>query len=158
MKTRLVNKDTFAVIGKVGEGVSANSKEWIPQLWQEANKHFDEIASIVKKDESGAPLIWGAMNDVTENNKVWSNRGKYMVGCEATISAEPPEGWNKWLIPSQRYLVADCTQETYANVFSTIMNDSAIQIVGTVHERYPRSNTGLIELWFPVEDMTITKF
>ncbi|MDR1001946.1 MAG: GyrI-like domain-containing protein [Oscillospiraceae bacterium] len=151
MQTKRIQKDVFAVIGKAGEGATANSKEWIPPLWQEANTHFNEIAAIAKKDENGVPLIWGAMNDVTENNKMWGERGKYMVGCEADIDAEPPAGWQKWIVPAQTYLVAECTQDTYGEVFSSVVNDPNIKIVATVHERYPQPSTGILELWFPIE-------
>ncbi len=62
-------KDTFAVIGKVGQGSANNSQEWILPLWNDANTHFVEVADIILKNENGMPLIWGAMNDENESNK-----------------------------------------------------------------------------------------
>jgi predicted transcriptional regulator YdeE len=152
MQTKRIQKDAFAVIGKVGEGAAANSREWIPPLWQDANAHFNEISASAKKGENGTPLIWGAMNDITESNKMWGERGKYMVGCEVELDAEPPTGWHKWLIPTQTYIVAKCTQDTYGEVFSAIVNGPNITIVATVHERYLQPDTGVVELWFPIEE------
>jgi predicted transcriptional regulator YdeE len=152
MQTKRIQKDAFAVIGKMGEGPAANSKEWILTLWQDATAYFSEITAITKKGESGAPFIWGAMNDVTESNKMWSECGKYIAGCEAELDAEPPKGWQKWIVPAQTYLVAECTQDTYGEVFSAVANDPAIKIIAAVHERYPQPDTEILELWFPIEE------
>jgi predicted transcriptional regulator YdeE len=152
MQTKRIEKDAFAVIGKTGEGAAANGKMWIPPLWQEADAHFNEISAIAKKNENGAPLIWGAMNDITESNKIWDERGKCMVGCEAELDSEPPVGWQKWTIPAQVYLVAECTQDTYGEIFSSVMNNPAVKIIAAVHERYSQPDTGVLELWFPIEE------
>jgi predicted transcriptional regulator YdeE len=151
IKSKRIYKDAFAVIGKVGEGAANNAQEWIHPLWKDANEHFNEIAAIVSKDENGAPLIWGAMNDVTENNRVWGERGKYMAGCEASLDAEPPKSWQKWIVPAQTYLVEECTQDTYDAVFAAVINDEHIKINAAVHERYPQTETGIMELWFPID-------
>ncbi len=74
-----------------------------------------------------------------------------MVGCEADLDAEPPAGWQKWTIPAQTYLVAECTQDTCGEVFFSVVNDPAIKIVAAVHEGYPQPDTGVLELWFPIE-------
>jgi len=104
-----------------------------------------------KKDENGVPLVWGAMNDVGESNKRWGETGKYMAGCEAELDAQTPTGWAKWIIPAQTYLVAECTSDKYGEIFGSVTNDPSIEIVGTVHERYPQpGNPNVLELWFPV--------
>lgn len=55
------------------------------------------------------------------------------------------------IIPSQTYLVAECSEDEYGNVFSKITNDPEIQIVAAVHERYPQpGNPNALELWFPI--------
>ena len=57
-------KDTFAVIGKAGQGAADNSQTWILPLWEDANSNFSEIADIIRKSGNGAPFgVWGAMND-----------------------------------------------------------------------------------------------
>ena len=154
-------KDTFAVIGKAGRGSADNPQAWILPLWDEANANFTEIVSVVRKNENGMPLsVWGAMNDVDEGNKRWGEnapgeqaQGKYMAGCEADIDAQAPTGWTKWIIPAQTYMTVKCTMDEYGIVFSKIVNDPKIQIVGTVHERYPEpGNPSIVELWFPIAD------
>ncbi len=152
MTTKHIYKDIFSVIGKAGQGPADSPQKWIPQLWNDANSHFAEIAEVIRKDENGIPLgVWGAMNDAEESNKRWGETGKYMAGCEADIDAAAPEGWTKWIIPAQTYLVAECTAEEYGEVFGKITNDPNIEIVGTVHERYPvPGNSDLLELYFPI--------
>jgi len=151
MMRKYCYKDAFAVIGKMGQGAADKPQEWIAPLWPEAIAHFAEIEGLARKTESGAALCWGAMNDDAESNKRWGVTGKYMAGCETDVDAQPPEGWTKWVIPAQTYLVAEATQETYGDVFGTVTSDPAIEIVGTVHEFYPQpGNANVIELYFPV--------
>ncbi len=157
MTTKYLYKDTFAVIGKAGQGLAYEIPAWVLPLWKDANDHFMELTGIVRQDENGAPLVWGAMNDVDESNKRWSESGKYMAGYEADKDANPPEGWTKWIIPAQTYMIVECTMETYGEVFGKITNDPNIKIVGTVHERYPQpANPNIVELYFPIaEGMTL---
>jgi len=147
-------KDTFAVIGKVGEGSANHPQEWVVPLWNEANGNFNEIADIILKDEAGNPAgVWGAMNDVNERNKRWDEKGKYLAGCEVDINILPPSGWTKWIIPAQTYLVVECTSDTYVKVFETIESNPKIKIISTVHERYPEpGNPNKLEVYFPVAD------
>ena len=51
MKVEKVSKNSFVVIGK--EGSTLDGDGFIQSLWQDANTHFDEIADLAKKDESG---------------------------------------------------------------------------------------------------------
>jgi predicted transcriptional regulator YdeE len=150
--TKIFFKDTFAVIGKAGQGPANNPQAWVLSLWNDANANFSEIADMILKSESNAPLsVWGAMNDMHESNKRWGESGKYMAGCETKIDTQPPEGWTKWIIPAQTYMTVKCTMQEYGEVFSKIADDPEIRIVGTVHERYPEpGNPSILELWFPV--------
>jgi predicted transcriptional regulator YdeE len=152
MNTRIIYKDAFSVVGKMGQGPAANPGVWILPLWENANAHFQEIGGLVRHSEDGGIAgVWGAMNDTDEQNKRWGEYGKYMAGCEADEDVQPPEGWTKWTIPAQTYLVADCTSDTYGEVFGRVTGDENISIVGTVHERYPEpGNPKLIELYFPI--------
>jgi len=151
MNNKYQYKDAFAVIGKAGQGLANNPQSWILPLWDDTNSHFAEIADIVHKDENGTPLVWGAMNDIDESNKRWGDTGKYMAGCEADADVQPPACWTKWIIPAQTYLIAECTADTYGDVFGSITGDPNITIVGTVHERYlGPGNPNVLELWFPV--------
>ena len=93
----------------------------------------------------------GAMNDVSEKNGRWGERGRYMAGSEADTTAEAPEGWTKWIIPAQTYLVVGCSMASYGEIFDRITDDPDIHIAGTVHERYPEpGNPDVIELYIPV--------
>jgi len=152
MKTRVVYKDAFSVIGKKGQGPAANPGEWISPLWEDANAHFPEISALVCHSENGGIAgVWGAMKDAQEQNKRWDESGKYMAGCEADTDAQPPKGWAKWTIPAQTYLVADCTLDNYGEVFGKIISEENSNIIGTVQERYPEpGNSNKIELYFPI--------
>ena len=58
MKIEKICKDSFVVIGK--EGSTLDGDGFIQRLWQDANAHFDEIADLAKRDESGDLVgIWG---------------------------------------------------------------------------------------------------
>ena len=161
MNVAYIYKDTFAVIGKAGQGLADNPQAWILPLWSQFDANFSEIIGVIRRNENGMPVgVWGAMNDVDESNKRWGEnatgepaQGKYMAGCEADIDAQPPAGWTKWIIPAQTYMTVKCTMAAYDDVFSKIVNDPDIQIVGTVHERYPDpGNPSIVELWFPISD------
>ena len=149
-------KDAFAVIGKMGQGTADNPQEWITPLWEAATSNFKEVESLIRKNESAAPLIWGAMNDIDESNKRWgeeglSNSGKYMASGEADVDAVAPEGWTKWVIPAQTYLVASCTMEEYADVFKDIVDKLGSDIIGSVHEFYPEAgNPNVLDIYFPI--------
>jgi len=152
MDTKIMYKDEFAVIGKMKEGSALNPHEWVPPIWSEAAPKFPEIFSVIRHSDNGDVAgVWGAMNDVGELNKRWDENGRYLAGCEADVDAVAPTGWTKWVIPAQTYLVADCTLETYGEVFGPLTNDPSITIVGTVHERYPHpDDSNRLELWFPI--------
>ena len=156
MTTKYVYKDAFAVIGKAGQGPAENPHLWILPLWDDANKCFGEIAELVRKNEDGAPLIWGAMNDINESNKRWGeagfdDTGKYMAGGEADIDAVAPKGWTKWIIPAQTYLVASCSMDEYGEVFEKIASKFGNKIVGSVHEFYPEpGNSAVLDVYFPI--------
>ena len=152
MKTEIVYKDAFAVIGKMGCGPESNPQAWILPLWEAAMPNFPEIAKVVRTDEHGFSTgVWGAMNDADEQNKRWNGTGKYMAGCEADVNAVAPQGWSKWIIPAQTYLVASCTMDAYGDVFGTICAEEGDNIIATVHERYPDpNNPNLVELYFPI--------
>ncbi len=156
MNTRIVYKEAFSVIGKMGMGPAGEPGKWILPLWDSANAGFKEIASLIRYDEKGNPAgLWGAMNDVDEQNKRWGEYGKYMAGCEAEPHAEAPEGWSKWVTPAQTYLVVDCTLTGYGEVFEKMTSNKELTIVGTVHERYPEpGNPEKIELYFPIASGT----
>jgi len=151
--TKLLYKDTFAVIGKMGQGSAENPKEWIMPLWDTANANFHEVEPLICKNKDGVPLIWGAMNDINENNKRWGETGKYMASGEAHLDSIAPEGWTKWIIPAQTYLVVSCTMDKYGEIFKEMTDKLGTGIVGTVHEFYPEpGNPNVLDIYFPVAE------
>jgi hypothetical protein len=63
MDIKKCTKESFSVIGKEGSTYDGNG--FIQKLWKNVNKHFNEIESLVKKDENGNPVgSWGAMSDL----------------------------------------------------------------------------------------------
>ena len=146
-------KDAFAVIGKAGQGAVDKGPEWIAPLWENAGANYSEITSICRKDDKGGLFWWGAMNDSEEENKRWSDTGKYMPGCEADVGAIAPDGWTKWIIPAQTYLVVSTSPDKYGEVFGKVVGDKDNVITGAIHEYYPvPDNPSIMELWFPVAD------
>ena len=51
MKIETCIKESFVVIGK--EGSTLDGEGFIQRLWADANSHFEEIRSLVKKDMAG---------------------------------------------------------------------------------------------------------
>lgn len=159
MKVNIITKESFSVIGKLGQGLSSKGFEWIPPLWQEANSKFDEIRKLAKIDSTGNILgIWGAMSDIDDKFERWKEQGKYLAGCEVVDNAVPPINWTKWVIPSYKYAVIKCTQDTYGDIFNCMVNEYIPQhdytIVGAVHEFYdPKCSNGELYLYFPIEKL-----
>ena len=156
MEIQLISRDSFTVIGKEGQGPAAESQQWIPPLWQEANARFHEIAHLVKFNEANsAPYIWGAMSDIAGTFKPWDGQGKYLAGCEASMGAIAPEGWTVWTIPAFTYEVAECTQSRYGDTFRYVLKEyfpeNGYTLAGAVHEHYPQpGNTDFVALYFPI--------
>ncbi|MGB8455172.1 MAG: zinc ribbon domain-containing protein [Anaerocolumna sp.] len=156
MDMEYVYKEQFSVIGKLGEGIAENPWNWIKPIWDEANGHFSEIEALAKKNEKVSVSIWGIMSDFNETFARWNDQGgKYLACCEAEPDALPPEGWVKWEVPSQTYLVASCSQAEYATVFNNVIKDhipnNNHKLVGAVHEHYPEpGNPNTVELYFPI--------
>lgn len=101
MKYELINKESFAVIGKLGS--TADGDGFIAKLWQEANAHFEEVSSLAKKNPNGSFAgFLGLMSDFEMNFAPWEDgfsKGLYLAGVEVEKSAEPPKGWVKWVSP-----------------------------------------------------------
>ncbi|WP_020616363.1 GyrI-like domain-containing protein [Paenibacillus daejeonensis] len=159
MSVQIVDKISFTVIGKLGQGLAAEGPKWIPTLWQEAEHKFEEIQNLVKLDEEGNPVgLWGAMSDIAERFDRWTNQGKYLAGCEALDHCVAPPGWARWIIPSYKYAVIPCNQDTYQRQFNYMINEylpsNGYSIVGAVHEHYKSNETnGNLYLYFPIHKL-----
>jgi len=156
MEVKIVTKDAFTVIGKLGQGPAGTGQQWIQPLWAAADANFSEIASLAKLDEQGKVLgLWGAMSDVDETFAPWGDEGKYLASAEAKADAEAPEGWTKWVIPAATYAVVCCTLETYGETFGYMMKaylpENGYHLAGAVHEFYPEPGGKKIYLYFPIK-------
>jgi len=64
----------------------------------------------------------------------------------------------KWIIPSYKYAVIQCTEETYGSVFNFMFEEYLPQnhynLAGAVHEFYdPKCTNGELFLYFPIEKL-----
>lgn len=157
MSVNIVDKESFTVIGKLGQGLSAESYKWIPTIWEEANSNFGEIRNLAKTDSEGNLVgIWGAMSDNSERFERWGEYGKYLASCEVLDNSVAPAGWTKWVIPSYRFAVIKCNQSTYHEKFNYMVHEylpnNDYSIAGAVHEFYnPKESNGDLYLYFPID-------
>lgn len=147
-------KESFSVIGK--EGSTNDGNGFIQKLWADANSHFNEVAHLAKKDESGNLAgIWGAMTDFSRSFKPWEDnftKGLYLAGIEVTDNAEVPGGWVKWTIPSYEYIyVKNEGPSTFSDVIQ-YLRDNNIQLVGAVHD-FICPITEQSYMFFPIQIM-----
>ena len=144
MRIEKVSKDSFVVIGK--EGSTRDGDGFIQRLWQDANTHFDEIADLAKRDESGNLVgVWGAMTDFSRSFRPWDdfNRGLYLAGAECRDDAEAPEGWVKWVIPAY--------DQTFAEMLK-YMNGNNLALAGAVND-FTDPKTGKNYMYFPIRKL-----
>lgn len=159
MKVNIITKKSFSVIGKLGQGAAGESVKWIQALWEDANNSFNEIGNMAKVDNKGnISGVWGIMSDIEEKFERWEAEGKYLAGCEVENNSVAPKGWTKWVVPSYKYAVIKCNQNTYANTFNYMVEEylpkQDYSIVGAVHEFYdPKDSNGELYLYFPIEKL-----
>ena len=152
MKIEKCVKESFVVIGK--EGSTLDGSGFIQKLWEDANSHFDEVASLAKKDENGNFVgFWGAMSDLSRCFKPWEDnfsKGLYLAGVECNDDAIAPIGWTKWIVPGFEYIYVESEGN---NTFSEVieyMEKENIPLVGAVHD-YTCPITGKNYMFFPIK-------
>ena len=150
MKIEKVIKPAFAVIGK--EGSTSEGPGFIERLWQSANAGFGEIAHLAVKNERGFPIgVWGAMSDFSRAFLPWEDnfsKGLYLAGAECCENAEAPEGWIKWIIPAQEYLVTEMTETSFPEMIGYLA-ENGLSLSGAVHE-FTNPETGKNYQYFPI--------
>ena len=154
MKIEKCIKESFVVIGK--EGSTLDGSNFIQELWEDANSHFSDVQQLAKKDEQGNLVgIWGVMSDFTHSFKPWEDnfsKGLYLAGVECDDTAEAPEGWTKWVVPSYEYIYAECEDgNTFAHVIK-YMNQNDLALVGAVHD-FTCPKTGKNYMFFPIRNI-----
>lgn len=159
MEAKVVTKRSFTVFGIEGQGPVAGSSKWIQPLWQQARERFHEIEPFTKMNSDGnLSGFWGAMSDTARTFAPWDGEGLYLAGCEVVEGLPAPQGWTKWVIPSYRYAVIQCDNESYADAFGYMrkvyMPRHHLSLVGAVHEFYsPKDVDGTLYLFFPIEKL-----
>lgn len=157
MEIALEYRETFTVIGKLGEGVADAAPDWIRPLWKEAAQKADEVSILVDKGADGSLTgVWGLMGNSREHLGKWTDRGLYLAGFTALHpDPSPREGWTVWSVPAQTYLTATCSMEEYGSVFSHITREylpaHGLKMTGACHERYPKpQDPSHLVLYFPI--------
>ncbi len=154
MQIERYSKETFVVIGK--EGSTEDGAGFVQRLWIDANAHFDEVANLAKRNESGQLVgIWGAMSDYSRMFKPWEDgfsRGLYLAGVECDDKAMPPEGWTKWIVPGGEYLRVECDSNTVFADMIAYLEEHHIPLAGAVHD-FTCPTTGKNYMLFPVQKL-----
>lgn len=147
-------KESFSVIGK--EGSTKDGNGFIEKLWGNANSNFTQVQPLAKKDRKGNILgVWGLMSDFSRTFKPWEEnftRGLYLAGVEVVDTAEVPDTWVKWTVPSFEYLYIK-VDSTYEEAFSYVLNymdNNNINLVGAVFDYNCPEENGQLYLFFPI--------
>lgn len=150
MQIEKVIKPAFAVIGK--EGSTEEGAGFIGRLWQSANENFPEISHLAIQNERGFPAgVWGAMSDFSRAFLPWEenfSKGLYLAGAECAMDADAPEGWTKWIIPSQEYLITEAGETSFPDMLR-YLNENGLSLAGAVHD-FTDPETGKNYQYFPI--------
>lgn len=155
MEIKKCVKESFCVIGK--EGSTNDGEGFIQRLWDDANSHYGEVASLAKKDDKGNPVgYWGAMSDLDRKFEPWKDnfsRGLYLAGVEANGNVEVPKGWTKWNIPSYEYLYIKVEEDTH-NTFAYVikyLKENGMDLAGAVNDFICPEENGQLYMFFPIK-------
>lgn len=151
MKFEKYVKPAFAVIGK--EGSTRDGEGFIGKLWEDANGHFNEVASLAKQNpEGGLAGIWGAMSDFSRSFMPWENgftEGLYLAGVECAEDAAAPSGWTRWEIPGYEYVrVENEGPDTFGEALDWL-KQNGLALAGAVHD-FTCPGTGRGYMLFPI--------
>ena len=155
-KYEIIDLPKIAIIGK--EGLCTKEKNAVPDLWQQANSNFGDIADLGIRNPDGSFVgFWGAMSDETMTFMPWTedfSRGLYLAGIEVYEDTQVPEGWVKWVMPARKYIVTDVAPESYGETFRNVIDGLipglGMKLAGAVCD-FTDPVTGQNKLFFPVE-------
>lgn len=150
-----VHYPAFTVIGKLGEGLAAEGSSWVPPLWQLANEHFEELASVVQPESLSVLHLWGLMSDSSSWLAPWQEVGQYLAGLEVPSETPTPAGWTRWEMPAMDYLTVktdvDGLETTMEQMFTDVLPALGAKLSAAVQEYYePEFSPGEVVLYFPV--------
>lgn len=148
MKLNLNDRPEFTVAGVLGRGPAVGASSWVPPLWE---KMWTDA------DHAGKPDCWGLMGHPSKFLGRWDSEGLYLAGEKVAKDAAVPEGWEKWTVPAQTYLTAECTLDSYDETFRWVREEylpkHGLSMIGAAHEHYPDPlNPSRVEIWFPVAE------
>ncbi len=150
MELRFVQKEAFAVLGRLGS--TREGEGFIQRLWQEANDHFPEIEPFVRRAADGSfSGFWGLMSDEGMGFLPWEEdftRGLYLAGAEVSPDAQPPEGWVKWTAPASEYAVAAAGPEAFRETLAAL-EARGLALCGAVYD-FTDPKTGEGFQYFPI--------
>ncbi len=151
MEWKTVQKDSFAVIGKLGGTTDGDG--FIQRLWQEANSHFEEAAPFAKRTEAGGFAgFWGLMSDEGMTFSPWEDgftRGLYLAGVEVRDDADAPAGWVKWVSPAYKYLVTKAGPQAFSQILA-YLEQQGLKLAGAVYD-FTDPETGENYQYFPIQ-------
>lgn len=152
MDFKRCTKESFAVIGR--EGSTLDGKNFIQNLWDDVDSHFNEISDLALKDINGNILgRWGLTSDFNHNLKPWEEnyrRGLYLAGVECKLDADVPYGWTKWIVPSYEYIYVEIKdQDTFIRTIF-YLDSNNIPLIGGVNKYYSPI-TKKDYLFFPIK-------
>lgn len=148
---RHIELPAITVIGK--EGSTDDGREFVADLWDEANGHFDEIAHLARRNLQGKLVgIWGAMSSMDRSFAPWEDdftRGLYLAGCDCKPDAEPPAGWTKWVLPASEYVyIPNDTVTSFAGGLA-LMAEEGLTLCGAAYD-FTDPVTGNMYIYYPI--------
>jgi hypothetical protein len=151
---QIIKKDGFSVLGK--EGSTRDGAGFVERLWKEADSHLNEIIRVVRF-RSGDPIFWGLMSDFSHSLQPWENdftEGLYLAGFELLDpKLIAPEGWVRWDVPSQRYLVLE-VGASYPDSFKeglALLSQLGYVLSAAV---FDHGEVGKTYLYYPIESLS----
>jgi predicted transcriptional regulator YdeE len=146
----------FAVIGKEGRGLATEAASWVPELWELANRDFEELAEAANEWEVDSVNLWGLMSDANRWLDPWQEEGRYLAGMQLPHEVKQPHDWQRWLIPAMEYLVVKTNEANLEmmteKMFEEILPQENAELVAAIQEHYlPNFEPGEVELYFPIK-------
>ena len=130
MEPKIVNKETFTVLGVVYEGKNENNE--IPELW-------GRFVPLIPKIENMTDGSFGICKPANEDGSF-----RYMAGMGVSNVDNVPGGMQVWEVPASQYVVFPCTlrtiRDTYKHIFETWLPGSGYTYVESPDFEYYDEN------------------
>ncbi len=157
MKTRIVERDEFTVVGK--ECFCSQNNNTIPQLWSEFNKDMCNIPDMKNTNEAIGVCL------CDEEHVTPDTEFRYIAGMEVKKADTLPEGMVSYTVQGGRFLVVehigalDTLPQTYDYAYMTwFAENEKYQPVGNLDfELYGEKYTfgaedSIMEIWIPLKE------